>query len=453
MAEREKTTILVIEDDRTMCEGIQTVLEKEGYRVIPAFDGTEGSKSFHDRRPHLVITDLKLPGKSGMHLLREFLEADSSVPVVLISAYGTIDLAVSALKTGARDFIAKPFSIDELRAKVAQILEALPAKEDELETIDTFHGMVGSSSGMKKIYGQIKKIARVDSSVLIAGESGTGKELIARAIHEEGERKENQFLAVNCGAFTDTLLQSELFGHEKGSFTGAIRQHRGIFEQADGGTILLDEIGEISSQMQVRLLRVLQNQSFQRLGGTAEISTDVRIISATNRDLKEAVKKKEFREDLYFRLNVIPLDVPPLRDRPSDIPPLIDYIVDIKSRSLGRTRPVITSEARGMLEKYPWPGNIRELENFLERILIFSEKESVTADDIYLDEPDDREVKAKGGLTEVLEDTEYHMIKDALKKAGGVKQKAARMLGIKTSTLYYKMEKYGFFENANDREG
>lgn len=446
MGRSEDIKVLVIEDDNTMCEGIQTVLEKEGYRVLTATNGFEGSKGFREHHPDLVITDLKLPGKSGMHLLQEFLEADSSIPVILISAYGTIDLAVSALKSGARDFIAKPFSIDELRMKVAQTFKDIPGKRKGVEAVSTFHGMVGSSPEMKRIFEQIKQISGVGSSVLISGESGTGKELIARAIHRESKREEKQFLAVNCGAFTDTLLESELFGHEKGSFTGALRQHRGIFEQADGGTILLDEIGEISPQMQVKLLRVLQDQSFQRVGGTGEISTDVRIISATNRNLKNAVRKNVFREDLYFRLNVIPLEVPPLRHRVSDIPALINYIVNIKCRSLGREQPLIGEDAIERLKGYSWPGNIRELENFLERILIFSDRRDITADDIYLDEIDKEMVRKSGKLMEVLEDTEYMMIKDALKKSKGVKQRAARRLGIKTSTLYYKMEKYGLFE-------
>lgn len=452
MGKTKQMTILVIEDDSTMCEGITTVLDKEGYRVVSASDGIEGSKLFHKHRPHLVITDLKLPGKSGMHLLREFLETNSATPVILISAYGTVDLAVSALKAGAKDFIAKPFSIDELRTKVDQTLRDLSLARVETGTIPIFHGMVGSSHGMKKLYEQVRQTAAVGSPVLITGESGTGKELIARAIHTESKRKDKQFLAVNCGAFTDTLLESELFGHEKGSFTGAIRQHKGIFEQADGGTILLDEIGEISPQMQVKLLRVLQNQSFQRVGGTGEISTDVRNISSTNRDMKRAIKNKHFREDLYFRLNVIPLKIPPLRDRSSDISELIDYILDMKSRSLGRQRPVISEDAIKRLSEYSWPGNIRELENFLERILIFSGTELITADQIYLDEDEEQVSERAGKLTEVLEETEYTMIKHALRKAGGVKQRAAKILGIKTSTLYYKMEKYGFFEDVSNEK-
>ncbi|UCD36795.1 MAG: sigma-54-dependent Fis family transcriptional regulator [Fidelibacterota bacterium] len=452
MKKANQATILLIEDDNTMREGIQTVLEKEGYEVDSAADGFEGSRLFQAHHPNLVITDLKLPGKSGMHLLNEFLEAVPSLPVVLISAYGTIDLAVSALKSGARDFIAKPFSIDELKTKVAEILREAPAVEVKSTSIASFYGMVGSSPEMNALKEQIRQVAKVDSPVLITGESGTGKELISRAIHSESGRRNGVFLAVNCGAFTDTLLQSELFGHEKGSFTGAIKQHQGIFEQADGGTILLDEIGEISPQLQVKLLRVLQHQAFQRLGGTEEISTDVRVIAATNQNLKEAIKEKRFRKDLYFRLNVIPIDVPPLRARQSDISELIEYVIDEKCRHLGRDKPRLSAEAIEKLQGYAWPGNIRELENLLERMLIFSDKEIIKADDIYLDEDSDKVSEISGTLSEVLEDTEYRMIKDALEKAGGIKQRAAKMLGIKTSTLYYKMEKYGLPATAGGAE-
>lgn len=443
-------TILVIEDDSTMREGIRTVLQKEGYHVNSAADGFEGSRIFKTSPPDLVITDLRLPGKSGMNLLREFLEANPSLPVILISAYGTIDLAVNALKSGARDFIAKPFSIDELKTKVSEIITHTPATEPKSAAIPTFYGMVGSSQAMKQLQEQIKQVARVDSPVLITGESGTGKELIARAIHNESGRKEQVFLAVNCGAFTDTLLQSELFGHEKGSFTGAIKQHKGIFEQADGGTILLDEIGEVSPPLQVKLLRVLQHQSFQRLGGTEEIATDVRVIAATNQNLKQAIRSNKFREDLFFRLNVLPICVPPLRERQADVPELIEYLLDVKSRSLGRESPGITANAIEKLQRYPWPGNIRELENLLERILIFADSGVITADDIYFDEDSPEPSADSGSLSEVLENTEYRLIKEALQKAGGVKQKAARMLGIKTSTLYYKLEKYGLMEPRDD---
>ena len=449
MSKQDKTKILVIEDDATMREGIQTVLEKDGYPVLSAADGIQGSSLFRSESPKLAIIDLKLPGKSGMHLLHEFLEVDPNMAVILISAYGTIDLAVSALKSGARDFIAKPFSIDELRAKVSEVLKNLPLPQIQMEAVPTFYGMVGSSAGMSTLKERILQAGKVSSAVLISGESGTGKELIARAIHAESKRKDKVFLAVNCGAFTDTLLESELFGHEKGSFTGAIREHHGIFEQADQGTILLDEIGDVSPQLQVKLLRVLQHQSFQRLGGTETISTDVRIITATNRNLAEAVRNKEFREDLYFRLNVLPIVVPPLRERSADIPELIDYLMEIKCRNLDMPKPMITAHAIEKLQAYSWPGNIRELENLLERVLIFSEGATIEAGDIFFDEPIENNAGISGTLPEVLEDTEYKMIKSALAKAGGVKQKAARMLGIKTSTLYYKMEKYGLFEHQD----
>ena len=435
-----------------MRAGIQTVLEKEGYAVLSAADGPEGSRLFKKHDPDLVITDLKLPGKGGMHLLNEFQEARPGRPVILISAYGTIDLAVNALKSGARDFIAKPFSIDELKAKVADAFTGQPPAKVKTGSIPTYYGMVGSSVEMAELKERIGQVAQVDSPVLISGESGTGKELIAHAIHSESRRRGKVFLAVNCGAFTDTLLESELFGHEKGSYTGASQQHRGIFEQAHGGTILLDEIGEISPQLQVKLLRVLQNQSFMRLGGSGQISTDARVLAATNRDLKQAIKTGRFREDLYFRLNVLPIPVPALRERKSDIPDLVTYLVKQKCGSLQRQEPEISVEAIEKLQRYTWPGNIRELENLLERLLIFSGAATITAGEIYFDDDMTAGIGNSGNLPEVLEDTEYRMIKQALERSGGVKQKAARLLGIKPGALYYKLEKYGLIKAGDSPE-
>ena len=452
MNANENIKILVIEDDRTMCEGIVTVLRKEGYRVNVARDGAAGSRLFRKERPDLVLTDLKLPEKSGMQLLNEFKATDPDLPVILISAFGTIDLAVNALKSGAYDFIPKPFSVDELKNKVALALKRklMTTVDDRAE--DSFHGLIGSSAMMQKVFEIISQVAKVDSPVLITGESGTGKELVARAIHAESSRRRRHFLAVNCGALTDTLLESELFGHEKGAFTGAIRQHAGIFEQADGGTILLDEIGEISVAMQVKLLRVLQRQVFQRVGGANEITTDVRVIAATNKDLKTAIKDKTFREDLFFRLNVLPLRIPPLRERSGDIKDLIDHIVHKKCAELGREVPAFDDHALGMLENYPWPGNIRELENFLERLLIFSKDARIAPTAICLDEPGETFPTVSGKLTDVLEETEILMIKRALQETGGIKQRAARLLGIKTSTLYYKMDKYGIAAGESGSE-
>lgn len=445
MLKKKQFKILIIEDDSTIREGVETVMFKEGFLVISAKDGNEGSRLFKQESPDLVITDLKLPGKSGLSLLKEFIHQKASIPVILISAFGTIELAVNALKSGARDFIAKPFSINELRLKVSQILENL--QPGELAFIDdnrqTFYGLVGSSQVMQTIFKKISQVAKVDSPVLITGESGTGKELIARAIHGESKRVHNKFLAVNCGAFTETLLASELFGHEKGAFTGAFQLHKGIFEQSDGGTILLDEIGDISPQMQVKLLRVLQNQVFQRVGGSKEIKTDVRIIAATNRDLQEAIRNKAFREDLYYRINVIDLHVPPLRERKEDIIELIQYIVSKKCCKLNKPLPEWNPEAIDKIEQYTWPGNIRELENFLERILIFSTGQMLTGKDIYFDRLLDTPTSTTDTLTGKLGKTESELIRNALKKVKGVKQKAARLLGLKTSTLYYKMNKYG----------
>ena len=452
MNTNENIKILVVEDDRTMCDGMVTVLRKEGYRVNVARDGAAGSRLFRKERPDLVLTDLKLPEKSGMQLLNEFKATDPDLPVILISAFGTIDLAVNALKSGAYDFIPKPFSVDELKNKVALALKRklMTTVDDRAE--DSFHGLIGSSAMMQKVFEIISQVAKVDSPVLITGESGTGKELVARAIHAESSRRRRHFLAVNCGALTDTLLESELFGHEKGAFTGAIRQHAGIFEQADGGTILLDEIGEISVAMQVKLLRVLQRQVFQRVGGANEITTNVRVIAATNKELKKAIKEKTFREDLFFRLNVLPLRIPPLRERSGDIKDLIEHIVHKKCAELGREVPAFDDYALGMLESYPWPGNIRELENFLERLLIFSKDAKIAPTAICLDEPDETFPTVSGKLTDVLEETEILMIKRALQETGGIKQRAARLLGIKTSTLYYKMDKYGIAAGESGSE-
>ncbi len=447
MSGNTQHSILVIEDDSTMRQGICTVLEKAGFTMYSAEDGLEGLGLYSRQHPDLVITDLKLPGKSGMHLLQELLELDPNLPVILISAFGTIDLAVNALKTGARDFIAKPFSIDELKAKVADIFKHSVPRQHNDHPLPSYHGMIGTSAAIKLVQEQGQQIAKVASPVLITGESGTGKELLARAIHADSDRSDKIFLAINCGAFSDTLLDSELFGHELGAFTGAVKQHKGIFEQADGGTILLDEIGEVSSNLQVKLLRVLQWQTFQRVGGTQEQSVDVRIIAATNRDLREAIEAKQFREDLYFRLNVLPITVPPLRERLDDIPDLISYITERKCAMLDRDAPVFDEAAIIKLQGYGWPGNIRELENLLERILVFSTKPVVTANEIYLEPAHQDRTRAKGTLPEVLESAEYEMIKSALEEAGGKKQKAAKLLGIKTSTLYYKLEKYGLYED------
>ena len=442
-----KPNILVIEDDKTMREGIATVLSKSGYFVEIAEDGLEGAEKFRQFKPHLVITDLKLPGKTGMQLLQELLDQRADVPIILISAFGTIDLAVNALKLGARDFIAKPFSIDELKSKVAYIFEdQKPQPIRKAPESEHFHGLVGSSEHMQQLIGQIRQIAGADSPVLITGESGTGKEVIARAIHLESPRKDQEIVAINCSALTDTLLESELFGHEKGAFTGAVSQHKGIFEHAHGGTILLDEIGDISPQLQVKLLRVLQDQTFQRVGGTETVAVDVRVIAATNRDLETAMDEKRFREDLFFRLNVLPLYIPALRERPEDIPELVNHFIQEKCQRMGRSVPSVGPETMDKLSGYSWPGNIRELENFLERLLIFTEGDEIHAQQVYFENGRRKTAVKNGKLNDVMEQTEQELIREALQWARGVKQKAARKLGVKTSTLYYKMDKYKLFD-------
>ena len=445
MTTKNKFKILVIEDDITMRKGIQTVLGKSGYDVVAAKNGYEGVRLFSEEHPDLVISDLKLPGKNGMELLKEFLEKRPETIMIIISAYGTIDLAVNALKLGAKDFITKPFTVDELRTKVKHVLDENPIIKpiNSYESKSTFHGLVGNSLESQKLNKQITQVAKVNSAVLITGESGTGKELIARAVHIESNRKHKLFLAINCSALTESLLESELFGHEKGAFTGAVKLHQGLFEHADGGTLFLDEVGDISLRTQAKLLRVLQQKTFQRVGGTEEIKTNVKIIAATNKDLKKAIQNNEFREDLYFRLNVLPLHALPLRERRDDIPLLIEYINEKKAHEHQVQMPQWNPNAMKKIQQYPWPGNVRELENFLERVLIFANEEIITETEIYFDMIESEPILKKGSLTDVLDDTEYKMIIDALKKTGGIKQRAAKLLGIKTSTLYYKMEKFG----------
>ena len=434
-----------------MREGMELVLNKSGHRVLTAEDGMLGAELFRSQRPDLVITDLKLPGKSGMELLQEFRAHAPDTPVILISAFGTIDLAVNAVKLGARDFIEKPFSIEELTAKIKYVLDEAPTKKRPTLSKQT-KKIVGSSPVMAELMTQVEQIARVNSPVLITGESGTGKEVMARAIHEASGRQEAQMLAINCSALTDTLLESELFGHEKGAFTGAHKQHRGIFEQAHGGSILLDEIGDISPQLQVKLLRVLQEQSFQRVGGTETIKVDVRVMAATNRDLEQAMEAGSFREDLFFRLNVIPLSIPPLRQRMEDIPELVSHFVARKCAALEKDIPNISEATLQKMVDHDWPGNIRELENFLERLLVFHVGDEIKPEQLVFGRSRTNG-PTSGKLNDVMEHTEIEMIRDALVRSAGVRQEAARQLGIKTSTLYYKMEKYGLFEEFGGKQG
>jgi two-component system response regulator HydG len=461
--------VLIIEDNETMREGMAEVVASMGYVALTAASGAEGLALFKARRPDFVVTDLKMAGMDGVQVLRECRALEPDVPVMVITAYGTIDVAVEAMKAGAYDFLTKPFSPDVLRLKVERALETRRARtraerlqreneilREEVDTLQGFDEIVGQAPPIRRIFEIIDRVAPSDSSVFISGESGTGKELVARALHRRSARREGPFVRVNCGAITETLLESELFGHEKGAFTGAIRRKLGRFELADGGTLFLDEVGDVSQALQVKLLRVLQEREFERVGGEETIRVDVRVISATNKDLEEEVRAGRFREDLFYRLHVLPIHVPPLRERPEDIPLLAAHFLEkLRPRTRHRVSR-ISDEALEKLCAYRWPGNVRELENVLEQALVFSQGDTLRADSLpaHLRAP----AEEKGLLTmpdfsrplpEILDDLERTLILRAYEKAGRVKTETARLLGIKPSALYYKLEKYGIIEKGS----
>jgi len=450
--------ILVIEDNETMLEGISRTLERMGHRVVGVPDGLQGLEVCRKGDIDLVIADYRMQPMDGMEVLERVKRMDEDIDVVIITAYGTIELAVEAMKKGASDFITKPFSPDELKVRIDKVLEFRKARQrsqrlaDEnlylRQEIEVQYGeMVGSSEKMRKVFEKIEKVARTDSSVIIYGESGTGKELVARALHYRSPRREGPFVKVNCAALAEGVLESELFGHEKGAFTGAIRRKKGKFELANTGTIFLDEVGDIPPAIQVKLLRVLQEKEIERVGGEGPIKVDVRIVAATNRDLPKMVEEGKFREDLFYRLHVIPIYLPPLRERKEDIPELVRHFLRKKCAQLGRKVPEVDPKALELLMEYDWPGNVRELENVLERAIVLCEGDRIGPSDLpLLVEREGDVLRVPEGevpLPEMLESLEKQLIERALEKARGVKAEAARILGIKTSTLYYKMEKYG----------
>jgi two-component system response regulator HydG len=454
--------VLVVEDNETMREGMAKILAKMGHRVFQARNGYEGLKLVDENAVDLVLTDLKMEGMTGIEVLERVKAKDPDALVILLTAFGTIETAVEAMKKGAIDFITKPFSQDLLRAKVdlAMGVQSLSdqnrrlARENEVlraEKAEEYNPdeIVGPSAAMGEVLARVRKIARSDSSVLITGESGTGKELIARAIHFQGDRAGRPFIKVACSALAEGVLESELFGHEKGSFTGALKRKLGRFELADTGSIFLDEVGDISPTIQLKLLRVLQEREFERVGGTQTIRVDVRFICATNRDLPAEIRAGRFREDLYYRINAVPLHLPPLRERPEDVPPLVEHFVrKLRARTKQAVKGV-TPDALDALRRHPWPGNIRELENVIEQAMVLAESDTIAAADLPLLAPGDA---AKADLTaalgrkplpELLDDIERDLIRAAYRRANQVKTETARLLGIKTSALYYKLEKYG----------
>lgn len=447
--------ILIVDDKPSMRKMLKEALEGQGHQCRSASSGTEALMLLKKDGCDLLLTDLRMPEISGLELMREVKDSASECAVVLMTAYGSVETAVEAMRLGAADFLPKPFSLDHLKVVVDKALnvKALKAENLGLKAMIAddykFDGVEGNSKPMKKLHALVRKVAPSDSAVLIHGESGTGKELIARAIHMNSRRAEKPFLKVNCAALAQGVLESELFGHEKGAFTGAHQRRLGRFELANGGTLFLDEVGDLGMESQVKLLRVLQEREFERVGGTSPIRTDVRVIAASNRDLKAMVAENRFREDLFFRLNVVPVLLPPLRERREDIPTLARYFLTKHVASQGAQaakgaqNAKLSNEAEAILLKYPFPGNVRELENVIQRAIVLMD-----ADGVIRAEQLPKEVSAgkakKGGpnFNRQVEDLERRLILDAMEKAQGSQTAAAKALGMNRTLLIYKLKKH-----------
>ncbi len=448
-------TILIIDDEKSLVDLLAVVFKKEGYKVRTSLSATGALDLLEKESFDLVITDIKMPQRNGMDILKAVKERSPEVPVIMITAYGSIKQAVDALKAGALDYVVKPFDVEELKIIAARGLEKSRLKEEnillkrDLRDKYSFEKMIGKSRTMQEIYLLIEKVAATDSTVLITGESGTGKEMAARAIHALSPRRDGQFVSINCAALPENLLESELFGHTKGSFTGAIAEKKGMFEAAERGTLFLDEVGEMSPWTQVKLLRALQERTVRRVGGTEEIPVDVRIVAATNQDLKKRIQDGKFREELFYRLNVISFEMPPLRKRVEDIQLLVSHFLLKYCQKLGKPMKRLTPEVFGLFEAYSWPGNIRELENVIERIVAIEDRETVTAGCL----PQEILVPARKEETKILfqpgfnlstfvDDLTKKFVNQALLVTGGSLRQAAPLLGLSYRTLRYLIDKY-----------
>lgn len=445
--------ILVVEDEKNMREILSMLLEEEGYIVHSASDGAEGIGMLEQDIFDLVITDIKMPEASGFEVLKRAQDLSPETLVIMITAFGTIESGIEAMKLGAYDYINKPFKIDEIRLILKNALDKRRLKAEVTvlrETVRSsfeIENIVGKSEAMRKVIDLLPKVAASSSSVLITGESGTGKELVAAALHNLSPRRDRNFVAINCASLPAGLLESEIFGHMKGSFTGAFQNKQGLFELADGGTLFLDEIAEMPVGLQSKLLRAIEYGTFRRVGGTTDITVNVRILAATNRDMKKFVSEGEFREDLFFRLNVIPVNIPPLRERKEDIPILIEHFVRKYSPEVPRQ---ISGRCMSAMINFTWPGNVRELENMVERILLFADSEIITEVDIpeeIISTPASRvgELIHDGGieLENLMADIERDYLTEALKKSGGNKTEAAKLLGLTFRSFRHKLTKHG----------
>jgi len=445
-----KYNILVVDDERNIREGLGKVLELDGYAVLLAADGAQALDTLRGGDVDLVITDLKMPGLSGEEVLRSAAQLSPSLPVIILTGHGTIENAVQAMKNGAYDYLTKPVNMDRLSLLVQRALSTRElmlqhrVMQEELQKRGQFSNIIGKSEPMKKIFEIVQQVAPSRASVLITGESGSGKEMIADALHYNSPRKDKALIKVHCAALSETLLESELFGHERGAFTGAVARKRGRFELAHLGTIFLDEIGEISQNVQIKLLRVLQYKSFERVGGEEKVEVDARVIAATNRDLKAAIQSGDFREDLYYRLNVVNIHLPPLRERKEDIPLLIAAFVKEFARDNGKNIEAVEPKARLVLYSYPWPGNVRELRNCLESAVVMCKSTIITVDDLpphIHGEGGEDFLRVAAGAT--LAEIEKEAIRATLALQNGNKTRAAQVLGIGRKTLHRKLQEYG----------
>ena len=464
-----KGNILVVDDERSMREFLEIFFQREGYGVTTAPGVDEAEVCLENEEIDVVITDMQMPRRGGLDLLHAARELSPETAVVVITAYASTDSAIAAMREGAYDYITKPFKVDEIRLVVEKALEKqqLASENERLKnqlksTLSGHPTIIGNSRGIREVFDLISQVADTRTSVLISGESGTGKELVARALHDQSERCEKAFVALNCGAIPENLLESELFGHEKGSFTGAVGEKKGLFEIADGGTLFLDEIAELSLALQVKLLRAIQEKTIRRVGGTADIAVNVRLLSATNQDLESAVAAGEFRNDLFYRLNVIQISLPALRERREDIPALLRHFLEKLSRDAGRSIDAVSEEAMKKLMAYDYPGNVRELENIVERAVALSKGGEIELDALPPNVLDTKAsstapvIPAEGvKLETLLEDYERSLLTESLRLSGGIKKQAAKLLGISFRSFRYRVEKLELEDSAwsPSREG
>jgi DNA-binding NtrC family response regulator len=454
-------TILIVEDEAKMRRLLELNLGEDGFQTLSAPDVETGIELLRQNSVDLVLTDLKLPGMGGLEFLQTIKRQNANLPVVVMTAYGSVETAVEAMKAGASDYVLKPFSLAEMRMIVHKELDVRKLREENRSLREAlghryeYPNIVARSSKMQEVLAMVERVAATQSTVLIGGESGVGKDLIAHAIHQKSRRANGPFVKINSTAIPENLLESELFGYEKGAFTGAATSKPGKFELADKGTLFLDEIGDVPPATQVKLLRVLQEREFERLGGTKTIKVDVRLIAATNRDLRAALEEGTFRQDLYYRLNVVPIDIPPLREHKEDIPDLVKLFLNRFSSQAGKQFTGIAPEALDMLMAFHWPGNVRELENIIERAVALSEGPVLQPADVHLDAVRAKPASGTAPLIpegQTLEQWEDEMIREALRRANGNKSQAARMLGLSRNALRYRLSKIGIADEADKQE-